>query len=309
MHVAFALPALTVALLALTACDADLAFPSRYTSDFHYSYPLSATGRVEVEGFNGAVEIAGWDENTVDISGTKFGRTQQLADRLKIDINHTGSAITIRAVKPAEGFWGGSGVRFQIRMPRKALLDRAVTSNGALRVTDLAGTARLRTSNGTIRATHVEGEIDAQTSNAAIELVDATGDVSAHTSNGSVSVDQLQGGLDASTSNGRISATITRTSRPVRVQTSNGSIDLTLPDGFNQAVRAGTSNAGVTLRLPQDLAARISVHTSNSSIECDYPVTAFDGRRSKHELEGVIGAGGPLVEVTTSNGGVHLVKR
>ena len=52
----------------------------------------------------------------------------------------------------------------------------------------------------------------------------------------------------------------------VRVESSNGGIDLTLPAGAQSAVRAHTSNNGITLHLPGDVNARLVAGTSNGSI-------------------------------------------
>src|ERR1039458_9555693 len=74
---------LGVALLCLTACDIeDFGSFQRYQRDFHYSYPLKHGGSFSVEGFNGSVEISGWDQDSVDISGTKYGPTQEAEDSL-----------------------------------------------------------------------------------------------------------------------------------------------------------------------------------------------------------------------------------
>ena len=45
-------PAVAAGLLSLTACDIeDLHGGSRFSQDFHYSYPLAANGRVSMNNF------------------------------------------------------------------------------------------------------------------------------------------------------------------------------------------------------------------------------------------------------------------
>jgi len=65
------------ALLALAGCDIDEAFADsqRFTEDFHHSYALKSGGRFELESFNGSVEISGWDQDKVEINGTKYAST------------------------------------------------------------------------------------------------------------------------------------------------------------------------------------------------------------------------------------------
>src|SRR5579864_8972086 len=124
---------LPVLAAALTGCDLeDLADNGRFSSDFHYAYPLRPGGSLSVESFNGGVEVTGWDRDTVDISGTKYGPTQQAADGLRIDIDKAPDSVSIRAVRPSDRR-NNQGARFVIKIPRGVALARIVTSNGGIR--------------------------------------------------------------------------------------------------------------------------------------------------------------------------------
>jgi DUF4097 and DUF4098 domain-containing protein YvlB len=94
---------------------------------------------------------------------------------------------------------------------------------------------------------------------------------------------------------------------PVRLQTSNGPIDLTMQERPKADVRARTQNGGISVRLPEDSSARIDAITSNGSISSDFDI-ATHGQISKNRLEGVIGSGGPILTLATSNGGIHITK-
>jgi hypothetical protein len=54
--------------------------------------------------------------------------------------------------------------------------------------------------------------------------------------------------------------------------------------------------------------ARISARTSNSSIATEFDLRAH-GEISRNRLEGDIGSGGPLIDLSTSNGSIHILKR
>ena len=280
------IPFVATAALGLSGCYIDhFDGGMRYHRDFHYSFPLSAGGRVSVESFNGGVEISTWDQNTVEIDGSKWGPTTEAADALRIDTDHTADSVSVRAVKPSE--WRQNlGARFELKVPRGALIDRIVTSNGGIRMESGVGPARLRTSNGSIHVQGLRGRVDAQTSNGPIELVDVDGDASLHTSNGHIHADHLTGDIDASTS--------------------NGGIDLSM-NGKLAGVRAHTSNGGITVRLPEPVNARVVAQTSNSSIQSDFDVR-MSGEFSKHRLEGSVGNGGPLIDLTTSNGPIRILR-
>ncbi len=297
---------LAAALLPLLACDVDLGGFERFTRDFHYSYPLKSDGRLSVETFNGSVEISGWDQETVDISGTKYGSSQEAADSLKVDIDHSADAVSLRVAHPSE--WRGNlGAKLVVKVPRAAHLDRITTSNGAIRTEDGSGPARLRTSNGAIRVLDLRGGLDAQTTNSAIELAGIEGDVTAHTSNGHIRTERVNGALDATTTNGGVNLQISRADRPVRVETSNSGVDLALPAGYARDIRVSTSNGGITLHAPHDINARLLARTSNSSIASDFDVKV-QGELGKNRMDGVIGSGGPLIDLSTSNGRIRLLR-
>jgi DUF4097 and DUF4098 domain-containing protein YvlB len=296
-------------LLFAVGCDfEDLGSSDRYTADFHYSYPLKSGGRLSVENFNGSIEIASWDQDSVDISGVKYAGTPELRDAIKIDIVNTPDSVHVRTVRPSERH-GNMGAKYVIKVPRKIELERITSSNGGIRVNDTEGPARLRSSNGVIHATNLKGTLDVQTSNGGIEVMDLDGPAVLKTSNGRVHAEGVRGSLEASTSNGGITVHLAKAEggRPVKLDTSNGSIDLTMDNHNQNDVYASTSNAGITVHMPPSIAARLRAHTSNGSISSDFDVKV-QGQISKHNLEGTIGEGGPVLDLSTSNGSIHLEK-
>ncbi len=135
--------------------------------------------------------------------------------------------------------------------------------------------------------------MDARTSNGAIQLDSVTGAVTAGTSNGSIK--------------GRITDTVT--ADPVRLSTSNGAIEIRIEAQHNNDVTATTSNGSVTVRMPDTANARIVASTSShESVTTDFPVTVR-GTISKNKIEGSVGSGsGPLLQMTTSNGSIRLLR-
>jgi len=296
-----------IAALLLMGCDYEDFGPSdRYKAEFHYT--LKPTDRLSVENFNGEIEVAGWDEPSIEITGTRYASTQENLDNVKVDIHESAGLTEIRTVRP-NTFHGNQGARYLIRAPRKTLVDRIVSSNGSVRVHDMTAAARIHTSNGPIRVENIQGGVDAETSNGAIELDSVTGKVNLHTSNGRIRAEELTGACEAETSNGGV--TLRFKSAPdgaVHVNTSNGSVDVTMSRSPKNGIRAETSNGSITLDLPGNTAARLNAQTSHA-IASDFEVSdSANSDHEKHHLEGNIGAGGPLIELTTHNGGIRLRK-
>jgi DUF4097 and DUF4098 domain-containing protein YvlB len=142
-----------------------------------------------------------------------------------------------------------------------------------------------------------------------VELTDVSGEAMVRTSNGRIHVDNLKGPLQARTSNASITARLAETSaaRPLRFETSNGSVDVSLPSRFSNEVRISSSNAPITLHLPPEMNARVLARTSHGSVSSDFDIRS-EGDFSRSRLDGVIGTGGPLLDLSTSNAGIRLLK-
>jgi DUF4097 and DUF4098 domain-containing protein YvlB len=301
---------LVPALLFMAACDfEDFGSSDRFSADFHYdNYKLKPGGRLSVENFNGSIEITGWDQDAVDISGVKYAGSQELLNAMKIDIVQSGDSLHIRTVRPSERR-GNMGAKYVIKVPHKVELERITSSNGGIRVNDIEGPVRLRSSNGGIHANALKGNLDVQTSNGGIEVQELEGAAVLKTSNGRVQAEGVHGALEAETSNGGINIHLAKAEagRPIKLGTSNGGIELTMDSANQNDVYASTSNAGITVHMPASSAAKVRAHTSNGSISSDFDVQT-QGQITKHSLEGTIGSGGPLLDLSTSNGGIHLEK-
>jgi len=125
--------------------------------------------------------------------------------------------------------------------------------NGGVDVRGMRGTTRFRTMNGGAR------------------LEDLGGDVSGSTMNGGLAIvlggDRWQGqGMD--------------------VRTTNGGVDLTIPEGYSAHLETSTVNGGLDLGFPVTVQGRV-------------------GRQLSLDL----GGGGPTIRAETTNGGVSLHRR
>ena len=280
-----------------------------YKEDFHSTHPLNAGGTVSIETFNGPIDVIGWEQNSVEVNGTKHASSKGVLDSIKIDISSSPDSVRIRAIRPSE-MYRRMGVRFSIRVPRKIVLDRIASSNGQIRIEDVDGSARLRTSNGGIRISRLKGSIEAQTSNGTIDAEDIDGNANLHTSNGAIRSEVAHGSFEAVTSNGSISARLKdpATNWPVRVESSNGHVELTLDTDKLPEVRAHTSNSSIVLRLPTSANARVQAHTSHSNVTSEFEELRPERTRRHSDLDGTIGRGGPLMDLSSSNGSIKILR-
>jgi hypothetical protein len=303
--------ALAAAVLLFAGCDewGEWGSSDRFKEDFHYTHPLKPGGRVSLENMNGSIEVVGWEKDEVDISGTKYASTEQVMKAMKIDVIASGDAVRIRTVPPS-GYKSNHGARYVLRVPSRVQLERIESSNGGIRMESVEGAARVRTSNGAIRTFRMKGPLEATTSNGPVELNGQLGSTIVRTSNGGIRADDVRGAFEATTSNGGITARLAdpEPQRPIKLESSNGSINLTLERLNNNDIRVSTSNSSITVRLPGNVQANLRAQTSNSSVNTDFDVTVRSGKLSKAHVEGTIGGGGPTIDLSSSNGGIKILK-
>ncbi len=298
--------ALALGLLGLPLAAGIWDNSDRYKENFSYDFKLAPGGRLEVESFNGPVEVVGWDNASVQVRGTKHASREDALHAIKIDTSNSPSEVRLRAISPSPNC--NCGVTFSVRVPRKTRLDNVATSNGNLRIESIDGRTRARTSNGGIRLYDISGGVEATTSNGGIEARKVTGEAILRTANGRIQGADLHGGLEASTANSQIDVTVADAdpSRPLILSNSNGAITLSLLTWKGNEIRARTSNGSVNLLLPPALNALVRASTSNGSIHTDYEVTS--SHFTKTSLDGRIGQGGPPISAQTSNGNVRIAK-
>jgi len=134
-------------------------------------------------------------------------------------------------------------------------------------------------------------------------------DLSMTTFNGGVSLSDVRGHIEFDTKNGGVH--LTRVASDVKGQTQNGGIQVELTGSTWEGgqLDARTSNGGVTIAMPENYSAHIQTGTVNGTIDSDFPVSlTVTGRIRPQDLDFNVGSGGPLIHVSTTNGGVKLRK-
>jgi opacity protein-like surface antigen len=215
---------------------------------------LPATGApIEVDGGrNGGIAVHGWDRKEIllqaQIQVRDAGDDEEaaaLASRITIATERT-----IGASGPERESGGPSwSVSYRLRVPRETglVLD---TDNGGITILEVRGDIEFSARNGGIQLAHVGGDVRGKTTNGGLHVV--LGGAS------------WEGeGLD--------------------VETTNGGIDVEVPDDYSARLFLSTVNGGVHSELPAAAAASRS-----------------------RSIRATIGDGGALLRLATRNGGVSL---
>jgi hypothetical protein len=280
-----------IAVLLLSACGAYISInPFTAEETVTQSFTPGATPHVVVEMFNGKVEVMTGSDNTVKVDVVKRGGgvSQQAAqDDLKnVEVTMTQDGDTIRVVAKRTDQRvdiGNSGASAELRVPNGAILD-------------------LRSSNGPITTSGPVSDVKAQTSNGSIDVRGPLGQLDLTTSNGPITVNGGSGSISVETSNGPID--ITADNAVVVGRTSNGPIHFTGSPASGRS-EMDTSNGSIVVTLPASAQFVVDADTSNGKISSDFAVTAQDF--SDNRLFGTVGNDpGVTLRLQTSNGPIQI---
>ncbi|MBX3362192.1 MAG: DUF4097 family beta strand repeat protein [Phycisphaeraceae bacterium] len=198
------------------------------------TFELAPAGEAPLEArtVNGAIKVSEGTDQKIVVHAVIRARTQERADATTvIATSDSNGSFVISPQWPGERMTN-EGCSLEIVTPDVSSI-ALVTSNGAITLGGLSGSARLSTSNGAIKVDGFTGAVDASTSNGSVTIVGATHGVSARSSNGNLKVTM------ADTSPG-----------PVVLSTSNGSIELSVGSAFTGSLSATTSNGTVGISAP-----------------------------------------------------------
>jgi hypothetical protein len=205
---------------------------------------------------NGGISVRGENRSDVLVRACvqTLAETDEAARSLARNIRiETGSIIRADGV-PDENKWS---VSYEILVPRRMNME-------------------LTAHNGGIHISGVEGAIKFETMNGGIHLSEIAGDVRGRTTNGGVHV--------------FLSDSIWRGSG-LDVETTNGGVNVSIPENFAASFETGTTNGGFKSDFP--------------ALNVEKPSGKNGWKRHRHVTADLNG-GGALVRLVTTNGGVHI---
>lgn len=220
-------------------------------------------------------------------------REQSVASIGRVAVESDNGSVTVKG-------WLQSGVLVRAR------IDASAENEGAAAL--LASKVWVDASGGQIRANGPDRANDSWWSVSYEIFVPQTGDLDLKSHNGALTVSDVRGQIHFDVVNGAVR--MKRVAGEVNGATVNGAIQVELAgnswDGRQMNLR--TQNGGVTVTMPASYSAHLQAETNMGGIQSDFPIPAMateDNRRPRR-LDFNVGSGGPLIHVTTGNGGVRF---
>jgi DUF4097 and DUF4098 domain-containing protein YvlB len=209
--------------------------------------------------------------------------------RLSVDAGRNGGA-TVKG-------WLHSGVLVRARVEARGETDGAAAI--------MASQVTIDSSGGQVRAIGPESANNSSWSVSYEIFVPQNTDLSLKSHNGGITISDVRGQIHFDGNNGGVR--LKRVAGDVSGATVNGGVQVELTGAMwdGRQLEVSTRNGGVTVVMPSNYSAHIQAETGSGGIHSDFPA-ALDGNPRSRRLDFHMGASGPLIHLTTGNGGVNL---
>jgi hypothetical protein len=151
----------------------------------------------------------------------------------------------------------------------------------------IRGPIKFHTSRTDFQLGRLDGDIEIS-NNSDLSATDALGPVTLTTRNRNINLERIGGDVSVTNRNGSVDVTSAPPLSNVTVENRNGSVNITVPERSN---------------------FNYQFDATNGDIQTDFATIQIpEGGLQKKDVSGIVGTGGPLLRVTTSQGDVSLKK-
>ncbi len=263
-------------------------------------------------------------EEELTLTIVKTGNSLDINVKYPVDYGTTNFmnrlSVDFRVFVPTETSCDLRASDGDISVGRLKASQRLKTSDGNIRFARIDGEMTAHTSDGDIKGREVRGAVNVRTSDGNIELSNITGGVQSVTSDGDISMDGVTGNVSSTTSDGNIE--MVKISGDHYFKSSDGDITFSDLSGSVEAIVSDGNISGNIIELTKKLKARSSDGNINITIpdklgmdlyvkgeSLNVPLSDFSGRTEKHLIDGTSNGGGIEVNLTTSDGRITLTYR
>ncbi len=298
--------AFVIASTLLAGCEVNLnteGLSARETK----SFKVAGLPEIDVDTFDGAIEIHSWDKPEVEIEIEKRAMEQSLIDQIKVEATQQGDKIVLKVTGPSRTDYGGVTIgvhisptaRLRIVVPRATNIV-ARSGDGSIRAEAIDGKIVLNTADGSVTATRLSGDIQVRSGDGSIRLDKVSGKLDLETDDGSIGFEGKPSILHLKTGDGSVSAQIdadTVMTENWDLTTGDGSVTLTLPSAFNTELDAETSDGSVRSSHPL---------LENDNGDRRQGEDSDERRERRRVMRSRMGDGGKTLRVRTGDGTIRI---
>jgi DUF4097 and DUF4098 domain-containing protein YvlB len=211
--------------------------------------------------------------------------------RLNVDAARNGG-VTVKG-------WRRGDVLVRARVEASAETDAAAGI--------LASQVWIDTAGGQVRAMGPETVNNSGWSVSFEIFVPQTTDLTLKAHNGGITISDVRGQIRFDGNNGGVH--LKRLAGDVSGATVNGGVQVELAGSMwdGRQLEVSTRNGGVSVAMPSNYSAHLQAETQAGGVQSDFPVM-LQGNVRPRQLDFNVGAGGPLIHVTTTNRRVSFTR-
>src|SRR5580704_10173804 len=314
-------------LLVLVALSVALAaFPALAASEGHFDRTLTVTGAVDldVETGSGEITLRTGDSTKVEIRakihGSGGSEVEQRIREIENNppIEQSGNTIRIGHIENHD--WKRNiSISYELIVPAQTKL-RSESGSGDQKVEGIGGPADMNSGSGSLQVKNIGNEVRVRTGSGDLKLEAIHGSVRASAGSGTIQATGIAGGLTASSGSGSVRLEQTAAG-DVDISTGSGDVEI---KGVQGGAKVSTGSGSITAQgdptgdwrlhsgsgsvrvvFPSQAAFNLVARSSSGNIETSHEISV-QGNISPRELRGKVGAGGPLVELSTSSGSIEI---
>jgi DUF4097 and DUF4098 domain-containing protein YvlB len=287
--------------VAFAGCEVNLNSEGVVSRDTK-KFSVTGVPEVELETFDGAIEIHSWDRDEVEVEIERRAMEQRLVDEMQVTAEQQGNRVVVKVARPtrSSGFEGVQiGVHFsptarlRVVVPRNSQL-AAVSGDGSISIEDVTGKISLKTTDGSVRGSRLDGELVVRSGDGSMRFEQTSGRLDLETDDGSITLEAKPSMLRARTSDGTIRIEVqpeTVVADDWDLETSDGAVVLTLPDQFDAILDAETRDG--------------AVRASHPGVQAE--AREGEGREARQRsLRATLGAGGKTIRIRSGDGSIRI---
>jgi DUF4097 and DUF4098 domain-containing protein YvlB len=296
------------------------------SSEGHFDRTLNVTGAVDldVQTGSGDITLRTGDSSKVEIHakirGSGWGDVEQHIHEIENNppIEQSGNTIRIGHIENRD--WKHNiSISYELVVPSQTKL-RSESGSGDQRADGISGPADMNSGSGSLHMKNIGSEVRARTGSGDIELETIRGNAHASAGSGTIRAIGIGGGLIASSGSGDVKLEQTAAG-DVEISTGSGDVEIKGVKGGAKVTtgsgsitaqgdptgdwRLHSGSGSVSVDFPPQAAFNLVARTSSGNIETAHEISV-QGEISPRELQGKVGAGGPLVELSTSSGTIEI---
>jgi DUF4097 and DUF4098 domain-containing protein YvlB len=248
----------TVLLFSVILISLGFACPANAAKSVNEKCPVSATAKVIIENVSGSIEVAGWNNNEVTVTGMMDDKVERL------DFGCDNNRVRVKVILPERKNKAGAA-DLKITVPAGSSVDvRTVTAG--IRVDGVRGALSLDSVTGDIKATGQPDSVEVKSVTGDVAILAVTQTVEAQSVSSNINLKGIRSRVKASTTSGDIEVG-----------------DANVSDGSFHSVSGdirfdGSLSSGARLKI-ESLSGRIEA-TLPRSISAEFNVSTFSGEIS-----------------------------